>query len=134
MTEAEIRKDEREKLIKKMCNPNNPFDWGLDEESLRGYFEEETSDNSKNDLHILIANLQSWRELQDAGLLWYINSILHVFGYSIMLIQEESGKVLLARPEQVLYRGFPTEVNEENYRKLTQYMSNNAYNLLQVFK
>ena len=49
----------------------------------------------------------SWNDFDSAGLLWFINSILHVFGYAIALTYDtKTGKVIEAYPARVKYRGF----------------------------
>jgi len=47
----------------------------------------------------------SWSKFRDYGLLWFINAILHVFGWAIVLDIEDD-KVKAAYPARVRYRGF----------------------------
>lgn len=72
----------------------------------------------------------SWNDFDSAGLLWFINSILHVFGYAIALTYDtKTGKVIEAYPARVKYRGFKESDNSAGYRRITKYMLNNIDNL-----
>lgn len=64
---------------------------------------------------------KTWREFREIGLLWWINMILHTFGWAICLEIEE-GIVTDAYPARVKYRGFTEEGNTEGYIKVTQHL------------
>ena len=38
---------------------------------------------------------KTWREFRDSGFLWWINMILHTFGWAIVL-QTDNGKIINA--------------------------------------
>lgn len=71
---------------------------------------------------------KSWEEFRNSGLLWWINTILHVFGWAIVC-EVENGEVKRAIPARVKYRGFGDKQNTEGYIKVSQYLKNNAAEL-----
>lgn len=75
----------------------------------------------------------NWKEFKKSGLLWFVNSILHVFGWAITL-EMENGKVLKAYPQRTKYRGFSEYSNTTGYINLSQYMKEHAEELLKEAK
>ena len=73
---------------------------------------------------------KSWEEFRDSGFLWWINMILHTFGWAIT-VKMEDGKVIDAYPARVKFRGFGEKNNTEGYIKVSQYMKENVNNLLE---
>lgn len=71
---------------------------------------------------------KSWEEFRSSGLLWFINSILHTFGWAIVI--EKDNEEIKAYPARVIFRGFPEESNTIGYRKVTQYLKDNIDDLL----
>jgi hypothetical protein len=70
------------------------------------------------------SNIESWKKFKDAGLLWWINMILHTFGWSIVMEYEE-GELKNVYPSRVEYRGFSESDNTEGYEKVEGFMKNN---------
>lgn len=65
-------------------------------------------------------------EFRNSGMLWLVNSILHLFGMAIVWDGEtDTLKVALVR-----FRGFAADCNDDGYRKVTQYMVDNSSDLL----
>ena len=74
---------------------------------------------------------KSWKEFQESGMLWMANTILHVFGWSIVVDQDEvTGDIICAYPARVKYRGFTHETNTKGYIKTANYMKENAEEIL----
>ena len=73
---------------------------------------------------------KSWEEFRDSGFLWWINMILHTFGWAIT-VKMEDGKVIDAYPARVKFRGFGEKNNTEGYIKVSQYMKENVSELLE---
>ena len=71
---------------------------------------------------------KTWEEFRSSGLLWFINSILHMFGWAIVI--EKDNDKITAYPARVSFRGFPEESNTNGYRKVTQYLKDNIDDLL----
>lgn len=72
---------------------------------------------------------KSWKEFRDSGLLWWINMILHTFGWAIC-VEIDDGKIINAFPGRVKYRGFTEEDNTMGYIKVSKYMKENVGELL----
>ena len=73
---------------------------------------------------------KSWKEFIDSDFLWWINMILHTFGWAIT-VKMEDGKVIDAYPARVKFRGFGEKNNTEGYIKVSQYMKENVSELLE---
>ena len=71
----------------------------------------------------------TWEEFRKSGLLWWINSLLHVFGMAICveLIEDEIVRVF---PARVKFRGFSENITTNGYIKLSKYLVENAIDLL----
>jgi hypothetical protein len=76
---------------------------------------------------------KDWTEFRENGLLWWVNMILHTFGWAIVF-NMEYGKVINVYPARVKYRGFAEQNNTEGYAKVSQYLKDNAENLLEESK
>lgn len=72
---------------------------------------------------------KSWEEFRNSGFLWWINMILHTFGWAIVT-EMENGKILNVYPARVKYRGFEEKYNTNGYIKVSQFMRDNAKELL----
>jgi len=79
-----------------------------------------------------LVNKKSWKEFRETGLLWWINTTLHMFGWAIVFeIEDETGDVIQVYPARVRYRGFNEENNTLGYQKVTQYLNDNINELLE---
>ena len=66
----------------------------------------------------------AWKAFKDAGLLWWVNRILHLFGWSIVLnVDIATFKVLDAYPMRTTWKGFTPEAEEMGFKHLQQYMT-----------
>ena len=77
---------------------------------------------------------KSWEEFRKCGLLWWINMILHTFGWAIAVEIEESGKVIDAYPARVKFRGFDEASNTQGYISVSEYMQEAASMLAEESK
>lgn len=73
---------------------------------------------------------KSWEEFRDNGMLWFINSILHLFGYAIVY-EFENGKIKDVFPARVKFRGFSEENNTKGYQKISKYLQKNINKLVE---
>ena len=73
---------------------------------------------------------KSWEEFRDSGFLWWINMILHTFGWA-RTVKMKDGKVIDAYAARVKFRGFGEKNNTEGYIKVSQYMKENVSELLE---
>lgn len=77
---------------------------------------------------------KTWKEFRESGLLWWINMILHTFGWAIVVEVNDEGNITKAYPARVKFRGFGEEDNTEGYIKVSEYIMNNAEELLNESK
>ena len=69
---------------------------------------------------------KTWAEFQKTGLVWFVNRILHVFGWVIVLNCEADGSIAEVYPARVKYRGFETDAEERGYEKIARFMRDNS--------
>lgn len=69
----------------------------------------------------------NWEEFRSSGLLWAVNSFLHLFGFAIVFDYDDKDKLLnKVYISHTRFRGFSEECNDREYKHLTEYMKNNA--------
>lgn len=73
---------------------------------------------------------KEWEEFRECGMLWFINTILHVFGWSIV-VEIDENVITDAFPARVKFRGFPESKNSEGYVRISRYLKENAKKLLE---
>jgi hypothetical protein len=78
---------------------------------------------------IVMVDQKTWKEFREAGLLWWVNMILHTFGWSIVIEVDDQGEITNAYPARVKFRGFDEQSNANGYHKVSSYMSGNAIEL-----
>ena len=76
---------------------------------------------------------KTWEEFRDSKLLWFVNTILHTFGWAIT-IEVDNDKVVDVYPARVKFRGFSEKINTEGYIGLSEYMKENCEKLLKEAK
>lgn len=72
---------------------------------------------------------KSWEEFRQNGLLWFTNLILHMFGWSIA-VKQDNNIIVDVYPVRVKYRGFSEEINTEGYKKVSKYLQENINELV----
>lgn len=68
-------------------------------------------------------------EFRESGLLWMINQQLHIFGVALTM-EFEDGKPIRLYPAECKFRGFDEKTNDNGYKKVSQYILDNADRLL----
>lgn len=72
---------------------------------------------------------RTWAEFREAGMLWWVNRLLHVFGWAILVeVDEETGEVDV-HPMRALWRGFPSESEARGFERVTKWMRDHAEQL-----
>ena len=71
---------------------------------------------------------RTWEEFRNIKMLWWINMILHTMGWAIVVEMDE-GKITEVYPARIKFRGFSTEINDVGYKKITEYLKDNAEEL-----
>jgi len=72
---------------------------------------------------------KTWEEFRKLGFLWWINVILHTFGWAIIVEVEDDGSISSAYPARVKFRGFDEKDNEKGYIAVSEYMKDTAEEL-----
>lgn len=70
------------------------------------------------------------KEFRESGLLWFINTILHTFGWAICW-DIDTDELYAAR---VKFRGFDELNNAQGYIKVSQYLNDNIKDILKEAK
>lgn len=65
------------------------------------------------------------KEFRESGALWFVNTILHLFGMAITWNPDTDE----LKPAIVKYRGFAEKNNDEGYKKLSNYLKDNIVEL-----
>lgn len=78
-------------------------------------------------------NRKSWEEFRDSGMLWWINMILHTFGWAIVT-EVENNCVIDVYPSRIKFRGFEQKINTDGYIRVSNYIKDNCEQLLQEAK
>ena len=72
---------------------------------------------------------KSWDEFRRSGLMTFMNSFLHIFGWAIVL-EVDDGKVTSVYPARTVFRGFPEQSMTAAYQKVAKYMAKNHESIL----
>ena len=78
----------------------------------------------------MASNKRTWEEFRATGLLWFINTILHMFGWAIV-VNIEREEVIDVYPARVEFRGFSESSNTKGYINVTKYLKENIDTLLE---
>lgn len=76
---------------------------------------------------------KTWGEFRESGLLWFLNSTLHMFGWAIVL-EFEDDEFIRAYPARVKFRGFSEEANSNGYIKVSEHLKENIDELVEEAK
>lgn len=72
---------------------------------------------------------KTWEEFRETGLLFFINQILHVFGWAIT-VDIVDNEIKDAYPARVKFRGFDNKTVDQGYTKVTRFLKDNIDELL----
>jgi len=73
---------------------------------------------------------QSWQLFKDSGLLWWTNSILHMFGWALTIEYDDNYENILdCYPARVKFRGFDEKSSSDCFIKVTKYLKDNIDDL-----
>lgn len=62
-------------------------------------------------------------------MLWFVNTILHAFGWAIVLDIDDNDEIVGCSPARVKFRGFSEDVNTKGYIALSEYLPKNINNI-----
>jgi hypothetical protein len=68
---------------------------------------------------------KTWEEFISAGMIWWINRSLHLFGWAIAYTKDDDGKVIGVNPVKCRFRGFSEKDESDGFIAVTKYISEN---------
>lgn len=77
---------------------------------------------------------KSCKEFRDTGLLLFVNQLLHIFGWAIVVHVDDATDISFMYPARVKFRGFDDKSVSEAYLKVSEYIKDNAKQLLDESK
>lgn len=77
---------------------------------------------------------KTWKDFRESGLFWWMNMILHTFGWAIVVDVNENSEITRVYPARVKFRGFDEKSNTEGYIKVSEYMKENVEQLTKEAK
>lgn len=84
----------------------------------------------KGDAPQSMVTKKTWQEFRDTGLFLFINSILHVFGWCIIVeVDKKTNSITDAYPARVKFRGFSEDDYDEAHKKIGSYLKDNSQDL-----
>jgi hypothetical protein len=69
---------------------------------------------------------KTWDDFRSTGLFLFINSILHAFGWAIVVEIDEDGRATKSFPARVRFRGFDEASQTEAHEKIAKYLASEA--------
>jgi len=72
---------------------------------------------------------KTWEEFRETGLMLFVNSLLHIFGWALVF-EIEREEIKCVSPARVKFRGFDEKSVTEAYIKVSQHMVKNSMTLL----
>ena len=73
-----------------------------------------------------MAEKRAWEEFREAGMLWFVNRFLHLFGWAIAVeIDPKTKEVTEAYPVRCKFRGFSEASEEKGFEKVTDFLVKN---------
>jgi len=68
---------------------------------------------------------KDWDEFKYMGLLWFVNRMLHIFGWVIVFEIDKDNSISAVYPARTIYRGFNKDIEKEGFNKITKYLEDN---------
>lgn len=71
---------------------------------------------------------RTWSEFRASGLAWWVNRLLHTFGWALVFEvddhqkPEEEQKILACYPARCKFRGFDAEAETRGFDRLTRHL------------
>jgi len=71
-------------------------------------------------------NEKSLEEFKKTGLLWFVNRILHLFGWVLVLECEDNGRFTRLYPVHTTFSGSTKEFENNGFKKLVEYLQDSS--------
>lgn len=65
----------------------------------------------------------TWDEFREAGLLWFVNRQLHVFGVALVATIDDAGNATQVGPVRADFRGFSPDREALGFGRVTAFMA-----------
>jgi hypothetical protein len=79
--------------------------------------------------------LKTWDDFRNAGMLFFINSILHAFGWALVVeVDQATNNVTNCFPARVTFRGFNEQSQSEEHIKIAEYLAENSHEFVEEAK
>ena len=79
-----------------------------------------------------MTNERSWEEFRQSGLFWFVNTILHVFGWAIAITVDENGHAVDGYPMHCDFRGFSGDCNDQGYKRINSHLKENIERITDI--
>ena len=76
----------------------------------------------------------TWEEFKSSGLLWFVNSTLHLFGRAIVFKYTKTNKIKRVFFARCRFRGFSDKSISKQFANLTNFLSENIKELKKDIK
>lgn len=74
---------------------------------------------------------KTWDEFRNSKMLWFVNRMLHIMGWAIVLeFDDKCKETIRAYPARVKFRGFSEKDEDEGFIGISKYMNENSEQLL----
>jgi len=83
---------------------------------------------------MVMVNEKSWKEFRETNLFWWINRILHTFGWAIVFQIEKNGDITNVYPARVKFRGFAEKSETEGFIGISEYLAKESKRLIEEAK
>lgn len=78
---------------------------------------------------------RSWEEFRAAGMIFAVNTVLHMLGWALVVEQNaETKEIISVAPYRTKFRGFDDAAQDEEHQKIAKYLSENAPNFPEEIK
>lgn len=74
---------------------------------------------------------KTWEEFRDAGLWWWLNRTLHLFGWVLVREEKDNGTIIAVYPARTKFRGLSEDIEEKGFKKISKYLKDNIDELYQ---
>jgi hypothetical protein len=77
---------------------------------------------------------EQWINFQKAGLLWWVNRGIMLFGWVIAFRYDDKDNLISVYPERTMWRGFDSKAEGEGFTRLTGHIAQTAKELVEETK
>jgi hypothetical protein len=76
--------------------------------------------------NVQMVEKKTWEEFRTWGMLWWINRLLHTFGWALVFDIDAEGKITEVYPARVKFRGFGEQQETEGFVAVSRFMKYTA--------